>query len=268
MCQVTVNNNFTLINHTSFFFKKILKNTGLIDNIIYSVYFYHVILKYKVIFLDHDDTSVDSTPSIHYPAYKEVMKTLRPDIEPVSLETWYLKNFDPGVMGYYVDELKFTEEEAAEEIRIWRKHTDTGIPEFFPGIAEFLETYHEAGGKICITSHSEAVHIREFYRKKLHFSPDAIYGWDNDPAKRKPSPWPVNDYLKDKSIPREETLVIDDLKPGLEMAKSAGVPFCAACWAHNLGPIRSFMENHADYCAAEVKDLNNIVFGLSGRFSS
>ncbi len=181
-------------------------------------------------------------------------------MEPVDLDTWYIKNFDPGVAGYYMDELGFSDEEMEEEIRIWRKYTDTGNPQFFPGIAEFLADYHSRGGKICITSHSEAVHIREFYEKKLHFLPDAIYGWDNDPSKRKPSPWPVNDYLKDKSVPGEETLVIDDLKPGLEMAKKAGVPFCAACWAHNLGPIRSFMEKHADYYASKVDDLYKIVF--------
>ena len=34
-------------------------------------------LRYKCLVLDHDDTAVQSTPEIHYPAFCETVETLR-----------------------------------------------------------------------------------------------------------------------------------------------------------------------------------------------
>ena len=36
-------------------------------------------MKFQCLILDHDDTAVDSTREIHYPAHLEVMQTLRPE---------------------------------------------------------------------------------------------------------------------------------------------------------------------------------------------
>ena len=38
-----------------------------------------------------------------------------------------------------------------------------------------------------------------------------------------------------------DILVVDDLKPGVEMAQAAGVDAAAACWSHNLPAIRESM---------------------------
>ena len=94
-------------------------------------------LKYKCLFLDHDDTSVDSTPVIHHPAHIEVIKTMRPGMMPLSLDDWFRKNFDPGIMAYMTDELGMDSREIAEEYEIWRKYTSGIVPDFFPG---FIET--------------------------------------------------------------------------------------------------------------------------------
>ncbi len=45
-------------------------------------------MKYKCLVLDHDDTVVKSTPTIHYPSFIEAMKELRPQMEPYTLETF------------------------------------------------------------------------------------------------------------------------------------------------------------------------------------
>ena len=42
-------------------------------------------------------------------------------------------------------------------------------------------------------------------------------------------------------------LVVDDLKPGFEMARLAGVDFAAAGWANDIPSIESFMRAHSDY---------------------
>ena len=44
----------------------------------------------------------------------------------------------------------------------------------------------------------------------------------------------------------EEMLMIDDLKPGYDMAKAAGVPFAAAGWANNIEQIEHFMRQNCD----------------------
>ena len=68
-------------------------------------------LKYKCLILDHDDTAVDSTAEIHYPAHIEIMRQIRPSHIPVSLKEWFLKNYQPGIMEYMVDELKLDKSE-------------------------------------------------------------------------------------------------------------------------------------------------------------
>ena len=68
-------------------------------------------LRYRCLIIDHDDTAVDSTARIHYPAHIEVMAILRPEIEPVTLRKWFCKNFHPGIMEYLTRELELTQPE-------------------------------------------------------------------------------------------------------------------------------------------------------------
>ena len=53
-------------------------------------------MRYKCLVLDHDDTVVDSTASIHYPAFLEALKILRPGVQQITLEEYFKENFDPG----------------------------------------------------------------------------------------------------------------------------------------------------------------------------
>ena len=46
-------------------------------------------LRYRLLLLDHDDTSVASTETIHYPAHIASVNQLRPDLVPCSLEQWF-----------------------------------------------------------------------------------------------------------------------------------------------------------------------------------
>ena len=55
--------------------------------------------------------------------------------------------------------------------------------------------------------------------------------------------------------------MVDDLKPGLDMARDAGIDFAAAGWAYELPEIQSYMKKHSDYYLETVKELENVVFG-------
>jgi phosphoglycolate phosphatase/pyrophosphatase PpaX len=199
--------------------------------------------------LDHDETSVDSTPAIHYPAYIEIMRVLRPKEKPLTLEGWFKKNFHPGVMHYYEDELEFTKEELKKEYEVWRRFTTNMLPEFYEGIIPALEEFKKGGGLIGVVSHSEKELIEKHYQEKSQgFRPDMIIGWTKDKEKNKPSPWPVYEIVKVLGVRPKEILVIDDLKPGIEMAINANVDAAAAGWAYrkhnlNIPEIEDYMKS-------------------------
>ena len=50
-------------------------------------------LKYPCLVLDHDDTTVNSTATVHYPCFVEYMEKFFPDVH-LTLEEYFLYNFD------------------------------------------------------------------------------------------------------------------------------------------------------------------------------
>ena len=200
-------------------------------------------MRFQALILDHDDTAVNSTALIHHPAHLQTMALLRPNECPVDLETFFLKNFHPGIMPFFQDELGMDAAELETELTIWRAMMASHTPDFFPGFLEALDAYQRQGGRIAVVSHSEVEVIRRHYQEAgPHLVPDLIYGWDPDPARRKPSPYPVQQILRALALPPEQVLVVDDLKPGVVMAHAAGVAVAAAGWAHDIPDIRSYME--------------------------
>lgn len=173
------------------------------------------------------------------------MEVLRPQQQPVDLDSWFRKNFDPGIMSFLVDEIGLTAEELAIEHAIWREYTAREIPHFYPGFLEALAAYQNRGGSVVVVSHSEDHVIRSHYASAANghnVFPDLIFGWDLGPDKRKPSPYPVEETLRRLGLESRDVLVVDDLKPGIDMALAAGVDAAAAGWSHSIPEIRDFME--------------------------
>ena len=222
-------------------------------------------LKYKCLFLDHDDTSVNSTPEIHFQAHLEIMEKMRPDFPVPSLNQWFLKNFDPGIMEYLTGELGMDQNEIKEEYRIWRRYTENIIPEFFPGLVEILIEYRNRGGKVVVVSHSEEDLIKRDYLENsritgLDYTPDIIFGWTYDETRRKPDPYPVIEGLSRLSLDKEDAVILDDLKPGVIMGKRAGVEIAAAGWSYDIREIRNYMTDNCDFYLEKVDDLRNLLF--------
>jgi len=219
-------------------------------------------LRYRCLVLDHDDTAVDSSASIHYPAHLEAMRRLRRDEEPFGLDGWFRYNFDPGIAGLLRDVIGLDEDEIAVEYTIWREHTRRGVPSFYPGFADLLLSFREAGGLLAVVSHSEAHDIRRHYEADpvaARVLPDLIYGWEDDERRRKPNPWPILQVLDTLGLEPPEVLVVDDLKPGVTMARAAGVPAAAAGWAHQIPELRRYMEAHCVAYLETVADLAHFV---------
>ncbi len=217
-------------------------------------------MKYKCLILDHDDTAVDSTAGIHYPAHIETMRVLRPLDEIVTLDEWLLKNFHPGIMNFLKDELKFSDSEIDEEYRIWQDFAKTKYPDFYPGFLEIIREFKDNGGRVAVVSHSTVELIkRDYDRAGAGDIPEMIFGWHMDEDKRKPSTYPVDEILKEFNIKREEALIIDDLKPAVIMGQRAGVAVAAAGWGHQIPEIVSYMQDNCHHYLFELEQLRKLI---------
>lgn len=216
-------------------------------------------MKYRCLILDHDDTVSESTPDIHYPSFIEAMRILRPDMEPLSLKEFVSYCFNPGFSELCRDILKFTEDEQEVQYKIWKSYTRTKIPEFYPGFPELLEEYKKQGGIICVVSHSESEQIIRDYKANCSLIPDIIFGWELEEEKRKPHAYPVMEIMKRFHLNSNEVLVLDDLKPGLDMARSCRVTFAAAGWSHMIPEIKTYMEVSSDYYFSTVASFKEFI---------
>lgn len=216
-------------------------------------------MKYKCLILDHDDTVTISTPNIHYPSFVEALKILRPNTKIITLEEFISSCFNPGFSELCKDILKFNKEEQAYQYKIWSSYTKSKIPDFYPGFPELIKDFKSLGGVICVASHSESKQIQRDYKINCGILPDKIFGWDLEEYKRKPNPYPVREAMKTFNLNKEDILVVDDLKPGLDMARTCNVDFASAGWSHVIPEIIDFMKENSNYYLSSVDELRNII---------
>ena len=218
-------------------------------------------MKYKCLVLDHDDTVVSSTAEIHFPCFLEYLELTRPHlVGDWTLERYLVKNFHPGITSILRDELGMDAREMEEEIDFWARYVENHIPTAYDGIGEIIAEFRARGGIIAVDSHSLLRYIERAFRHNALPAPDVIYSWDLPEEQRKPSPYTLFDLMKRYSLEPCEILVVDDLKPGYDMARGAGVDFAAAGWAYSISEIESFMRENCDYYLKSVSDLSKILF--------
>ena len=218
-------------------------------------------MKYKCLVLDHDDTVVDSTASIHFPCFLEYLSEYRPHLAGgYDVESYFRKNFDPGILSLLRDEVGLSEAEIAHEGEYWREYVKGHIPRAYDGIREIIDEYLTRGGIICVVSHSYREYIERDYRENGLKMPSLVYSWDINPEHRKPSPYALFDIMKRLSLSPSDILVVDDMKPGYDMARGAVCDFAAAGWAYNIPEIDAFMRANCDYYLPTVASLGELLF--------
>ncbi len=216
-------------------------------------------LRYPCLVLDHDDTVVNSTPTIHYPSFMKTMAVLRPNIQ-WTLEEFMGYNFDPGFEAMLNQMLALTPEEALYQEKVWKEWCDTHHPDMFAGMDVLLKRYKQAGGIICVVSHSSEEVIRWDYRHHCGFEPDQVFGWDRGEGKRKPSPWPMQQIMEQYGFAPEQLLMVDDLTPGFRMAEACGVDFAFAGWGSPVPQVREFMKKHSTFFLHQVSGLEELLW--------
>ena len=218
-------------------------------------------MKYKCLVLDHDDTVVSSTGEIHFPCFMEYLEKTRPHVlKNWDLETYFVKNFSPGITSILRDELGMDEKEMREEVDYWANYVENHIPTAYEKISEIISEFRARGGLIVVNSHSLLKYIERDWKYNNLPTPDYIYSWDLPEEERKPSPHTMFDLMRRTGLSPKDILVVDDLKPGYDMARGAGVDFAAAGWGYDVPQIERFMRANCDYYLKTVDELRNILF--------
>ena len=216
-------------------------------------------MRYRCLIFDHDDTTVNSTTMIHYPSFVAFMKDVRPGFR-ISLDEYVRYNFDPGILPFFRDICGLSEKELEDEQRFWFAYAKSHTADAFDGIRELMEAQRNAGGIIAVISHSYSSNILKDYRHNDLPEPDMMFGWEEPVEERKPSPVPVLKIMERYGLRPKEVLVIDDLKPGLTMARAAGVPFAAAGWCFDIPENERHMRENADFYFSTVEALRRHCF--------
>ena len=211
-------------------------------------------MRYRCLVFDHDDTVVNSTATIHYPCFVEFLRRYYPG-RSMTLEDYFIKNFSPGFLEMCVEDFGMDEDTLRRELAFWRDWVEGHVPAAYPGVREIMERHRAAGGLLCVVSHSFDYNIRRDYRLNALPEPDLIFGWEQPPERRKPGTWPLEEIMRRFSLRPEELLMVDDLKPGYDMAVACGVDFAAVGWSNDVPEIEAFLRGNCSRYFKTVAEL-------------
>ena len=217
-------------------------------------------LNYRCLVLDHDDTVVRSEETVNYPSFLEALKVLRPG-RTITREEFTRWCFSPGFSALCSDYIGLTPEEIDVQYDMWRSYVATHIPPPYDGLRPILTRWKQAGGLLCVSSHSARENILRDYRLYFDLEPDQIFDWDLGEDRRKPSPYALQEIMRLYDLRPDELLMVDDLKPGYDMAHACGVPFACAGWSHDDPEIRAFLRRFSDFYLETVQELEPLLFG-------
>lgn len=217
-------------------------------------------MRFQCLVLDHDETVVQSEQSVGYPFFRKHLAAIRPGIK-VSLQEYIYDCHQMGFGEMCMEKYHFTPQELAEEHALWMEHIRTNIPDPFPGIENIIDRQKNAGGLVCVVSHSSVENISRDYMTHFGMLPDVIYGWDLPKHQRKPNTYPLEAIMDTYKLSPEEILVVDDAKLAWQMADPLGVKIAFAAWGKKDFPALSEeMRQLCDYTFDSTKELENFLF--------
>ena len=217
-------------------------------------------LKFPCLVLDHDDTVVQTEKTLGYPYFCYILDQFRPG-QTISFHDYVHDCHELGFSEMCRKRWQFTQEEQKEEYRGWMEYVMTHIPEVFSGIGDVIRRQKEAGGLVCVVSHSSQKNITRDYAHHFAIAPDAIYGWDLPEDQRKPNPYPLLDIMERYQLSPKDILVVDDMKLAWKMANPLGVPIAFAAWGKEEFPeLSKEMRQLCDFTFESPEKLEEFLF--------
>ena len=218
-------------------------------------------MRYKCLVLDHDDTAVASEVTVNYPCFLVALEKFRPG-EYMDYEEFVDWCFRCDFADFLRIRYRFTEEELAEEYRMWMEYAKTRIPPAYEGIREIIAEQKRRGGLVGVASLSGKPIITRDYETHFGIQPDLIFSADDPRPQRKPNPYPLEQIMERFDLRPEELLMVDDLKTGCDMAKAAGVDIAFAAWGRqNAKELYAYMKANCDYTFDAPQNLYDFLFG-------
>ena len=216
-------------------------------------------MKYRCLVLDHDDTVVRSAQTVNYPALVERLHQNHPE-RNISFEDFTRQCFLHNFTGMCSMALGLTDTEIQDQFEYWKIYVRTHIPPAYEGFDRLLRRFREAGGLVCVSSHSGVENITRDYRSNFGFVPDQIYSFELPPEQRKPAPFALLDIMERYGLRPGELLMVDDMKNGNNMAHAAGVDFACAGWSHTDPMIVEYMKQNSEEYFSSVSALEAWLF--------
>lgn len=217
-------------------------------------------LKYPCLVLDHDDTVVQSEATVNYPYFCYILDKFRPGTK-ISLSEYTQGCYSQGFVEMCKSNYHFSDSELAEEYRGWKEYILHHIPDPYECIGEIITRQKASGGLVCVVSHSTKETISRDYLMHFGFLPDHIYGWDLPEHQRKPNPYPLEEIMRLHGLSPSELLVVDDMKPGWEMARKVDVSVAFAAWGRQACPqITQEMSQLCDYSFHSPQELYDFLY--------
>ncbi len=217
-------------------------------------------LRYPCLVLDHDDTVVQSELTVNYPYFCYILDQFRPGAT-ITQEEYAKGCFHPGFVEMCRQKYCFTEQELQAEYRGWKEYVRTNTPLPYAGMERIIRRHKEAGGILCVVSHSSEENITRDYRTHFGILPDKIFGCDLPAEQCKPYSYPLEQIMAEFGFAPQQMLVVDDLKPAWQMAKSVGAPIAFAAWSKlELPEIVEEMTALCDYSFDTVAALETFLF--------
>ena len=94
-------------------------------------------MRYPCLVVDHDDTVVNSTATVHYPCFVEYTGIYHPEVH-YTLEEYIKYNFDPGVVAFFCDIIGMSRAETEREQIYWNDYVQHHVPQAYDGMLPWL----------------------------------------------------------------------------------------------------------------------------------
>lgn len=217
-------------------------------------------LKFPCLVLDHDDTVVQSEATVNYPYFCYILDQFRPGTT-ISLTEYTEGCYHMGFVEMCRQRYGFTDQELTQEYTGWKEYIKDHMPHIFPGIDALIKQQKAAGGLVCVVSHSTKETISRDYNALIGLQPDLIFGWDLPEHHRKPNAYPLKRIMAQYGLSPDQLLVVDDMKPGWEMASKVGCPIAFAGWGRqNCPDIVKEMTDLCDFAFDDPQNLTDFLF--------
>lgn len=191
----------------------------------------------KVLFIDHDDTVVDSQVSVHYPAFVSAITKLRPNQPPLALKEYVKLNATLGFETMLRTIYQFNDEEIRIEAAIWKSFSKDLIPPVFFGLAPILEEFVAQNNKLVVYSANTKANIIRDYQYHFSFMPHSIIAFDDTIHTPKPARVPLLKWMHQHQILPNQCLILDDSIMMQTTAKRTNIMFLAANYALAAKPL-------------------------------